>query len=595
MNTATASTPQAASPAGAIRTLYRALWQHAEGVRGQLVGAAALLGGSQIVRLAMPWLAAQAINALQKGQVAAAGRWIAVLMGVYLVSWLLHGPGRVLERNVGVRVRERLADQLYGRITAAPLAWRDGHHSSELQHRVHQASRTLSDFAQNQFVYVQSALSFAGPLVALALLSRTSGLIALVGYIVIGAAILRFDQALMVLARQENDADRRYAAALLDFVGNASTVIGLRLQAASARLLRRRMEAVSAPLKRAVVVNEGKWFAVDMLGLGLTWLLVAIYVWQAISAGGAASAVMLGTVFMIYQYAQQAASVVSSMAANFQNFARMHTDYGSAEPIWGAPGDPAIAPPPVDADAHWRTLSVQGVHWGYADSSRGGGLHDLALTLRRGERVALIGPSGGGKSTLLRALAGLYLPQQGTLTIDGQPQPWTRLRALATLIPQEAEVFEASVRENLTFGEAADEAVLQQSVHASAFDEVLARLPDGLASPLTERGFNLSGGQRQRLALARGALAAHGSSLMLLDEPTSALDPQTEGRVFERMADAFPQACLIASVHRLSLLERFDTVVILEAGRVADCGPRDELLARHPQLSSQVQARGARS
>ncbi|PZQ65738.1 MAG: multidrug ABC transporter ATP-binding protein, partial [Variovorax paradoxus] len=317
----------------AIRTLYRALWQHAEGVRGQLVGAAALLGGSQLVRLAMPWLAAQAINALQKGQVPVAGRWIAVLMGVYLVSWLLHGPGRVLERNVGVRVRERLSDQLYGRITAAPLAWRDGHHSGELQHRVHQASRALSDFAQNQFVYVQSALSFAGPLVALALLSHTSGLIALVGYIVIGAAILRFDKALMVLARQENDADRRYAAALLDFVGNASTVIGLRLQAASAKLLRRRMEAVSAPLKRAVVVNEGKWFAVDMLGLGLTWLLVAIYVWQAISAGGAASAVMLGTVFMIYQYAQQAASVVSSMAANFQNFARMHTDYGSAEPI----------------------------------------------------------------------------------------------------------------------------------------------------------------------------------------------------------------------------------------------------------------------
>ena len=593
MNAATASTPQAASPAGAIRTLYRALWQHAEGVRGQLVGAAALLGGSQIVRLAMPWLAAQAINALQKGQVATAGRWIAVLMGVYLVSWLLHGPGRVLERNVGVRVRERLADQLYGRITAAPLAWRDGHHSGELQHRVHQASRALSDFAQNQFVYVQSALSFAGPLVALALLSRTSGLIALVGYIVIGAAILRFDQALMVLARQENDADRRYAAALLDFVGNASTVIGLRLQAASARLLRRRMEAVSAPLKRAVVVNEGKWFAVDMLGLGLTWLLVIAYVWQATQGAGAA-AVQLGTVFMIYQYAQQAASVVSSMAANFQNFARMHTDYGSAEPIWGAPGDPAIAPPPVDADAHWHTLSVQGVHWGYADSSRGGGLHDLALTLRRGERVALIGPSGGGKSTLLRALAGLYLPQQGTLTIDGHPQPWTRLRALATLIPQETEVFEASVRENLTFGEAADEAVLQQSVHASAFDEVLARLPDGLASPLTERGFNLSGGQRQRLALARGALAAHGSSLLLLDEPTSALDPQTEGRVFERMANAFPDACLIASVHRLSLLERFDTVVILEAGRVADCGPRDELLARHPQLSTQVQARGAR-
>ncbi|WP_038212812.1 ATP-binding cassette domain-containing protein [Xenophilus azovorans] len=588
--TAGASSP---SSANAVLAMYRALWRHAEGVRGALLGAAALLGGSQLVRLTLPWLAGQAINALQRGQIGGAGRWIAALMGVYLLSWLLHGPGRVLERNVGVHVRERLADLLYARITAAPLAWRDGHHSGELQHRIHQASRALSDFAQNQFVYVQSALSFVGPLVALALLSRTSGLIALVGYVLIALVILRFDRALMVLARQENDADRRYAAALLDFVGNASTVIGLRLQAASRRLLGRRMAAVSAPLKRSAVVNEGKWFAVDLLGLGLTWVLVVIYVWQATRAGGGAAAVMLGTVFMIYQYAQQAASVVSSMAANFQNFARMHTDYGSAEPLWATPGDPAAPVPAVDPQAGWRTLRLEGVNWGYADSSRGGGLHDLHLDLRRGAHVALIGPSGGGKSTLLRALAGLYVPQQGTLRLDGEARPWEALRRIATLIPQEAEVFEASVQENLDFGEPCDAGDVQAALHASAFDDVLARLPDGLASALTERGFNLSGGQRQRLALARGALAARGSSLLLLDEPTSALDPATEARVIERMAEAFPQACLVASVHRLGLLARFDTVVIMEAGRVADSGPRDEVLARHPHLAEAVRPHAA--
>ncbi|MFT4269002.1 MAG: ABC transporter ATP-binding protein [Xenophilus sp.] len=579
------ATKTSASSANAVLAMYRALWRHAEGVRGSLLGAAALLGGSQLVRLAMPWLAGQAINALQHGRIGGAGRWIAVLMATYLLSWLLHGPGRVLERNVGVRVRERLADQLYARITAAPLAWRDGHHSGELQHRVHQASRALSDFAQNQFVYVQSTLSFIGPLVALALLSPVSGLIALVGYVLIALVILRFDRALMVLARAENDADRRYAATLLDFVGNASTVIGLRLQAASRKLLGRRMQAVSAPLRRTALVNEGKWFAVDLLGMGLTWVLVVIYVWQATRAGGSAAAVMLGTVFMIYQYAQQAASVVSSMAANFQNFARMHTDYGSAEPLWSTPGTPAEPVPAIDTQTAWQMLELQDVNWGYADSSRGGGLHDLRLTLRRGARVALIGASGGGKSTLLRALAGLYVPQQGTLRLDGEPHPWETLRRIATLIPQEAEVFEASVQENLDFGEPRAVDDVQAALHASAFDDVLERLPQGLASPLTERGFNLSGGQRQRLALARGALAAQGSSLLLLDEPTSALDPATELRVLERMAKAFPRACLVASIHRLGLLAHFDTVVIMEAGRVADSGPRDEVIARHPHLT----------
>ena len=237
---------------GAMGELYGALWRYAEGKRGQLLGATALLTGSQLLRLTMPWLAAQAINALQTGDIASSGRWIAALAGIYLLSWVIHGPGRILERNVGLRVRETLADALYARIAAAPLAWHDGHHSGELQHRVHQASRALSDFAQNQFIYLTNIVNFIGPLVALTLLSRTSGAVAIAGYVVIAVVIVRFDRALMRLARAENDADRRYVAALLDFLANASTVIGLRLSAASRLLLapahgRRSRRRSSAP------------------------------------------------------------------------------------------------------------------------------------------------------------------------------------------------------------------------------------------------------------------------------------------------------------------------------------------------------------
>jgi len=582
------------APGNAIRALYGALWHYAEGARPQLLAATALLTGSQLLRLTMPWLAAQAINALQTGDLARSGRWIGALTAVYVASWLVHGPGRILERNVGLRVRERLADTLYARIAAAPLAWQDGHHSGELQHRVHQASKALSDFAQNQFVYLTNVVNFIGPLVALTLLSRASGAIAIAGYVVIAILVLRFDQALMRLARAENDADRRYVAALLDFLGNASTVIGLRLSAASRLLLGRRMAAISVPLKRTVVLNEGKWFAVDILGLALTWGLVVVYVWQSRAPG---QAVLLGGVFMIYQYAQQAASVVSSMAANFQFFARMHTDYTSAAPIWQAPARVRdLAEEAIDRDAGWRTIAVEHLVWRYdpratpagtAEPARSG-LHDVSLALGRGQRIALVGPSGGGKSTLLRVLAGLYAPQQGTLAIDGQPQPWPRLRSLATLIPQETEVLEASVRENLGFGQPASDDELHAAMHASTFDEVLQATHGDLDTPLSERGFNLSGGQRQRLCLARGVLAARGSSLLLLDEPTSALDAATEARVLERIAAAFPDACMIASIHRLSLLARFDTVVLMEAGKVVDAGPREAMLARQPLLQRMV-------
>jgi ATP-binding cassette, subfamily B, bacterial len=577
------------APAKAMRELFAALWHYAEGVRPQFLAATVLLTASQLLRLAMPWLAGQAINALQRGDFAAAGRWIGALAGIYLASWTIHGPGRILERNVGLQVRERLADALYARLAAAPLAWHDGHHSGELQHRVHQASKALSDFAQNQFIYLTNIVNFIGPLVALTLLSRSSGAIAVLGYVVIGFMIVRFDRALMQLARVENDADRRYVAALLDFLGNASTVIGLRLAVASRGLLARRMRAISEPLRRTVVLNEGKWFAVDLMGLALTWGLVVVYVWQAREPG---QAVMLGAVFMIYQYAQQAAGVVTSMAANFQFFARMHTDYSSAAPIWEAPARADdLAREAIDAEARWKTIEVSGLVWSYrprgspqaAEAARSG-LHEVALSLRRGQRVALVGPSGGGKSTLLRVLAGLYAPQGGTLAIDGRQESWDRLRTLATLIPQETEVFEASVRENLSFGQAIADPELLAATRVSTFDEVLAATHGDLDTPLSERGFNLSGGQRQRLCLARGVLAARGSSLLLLDEPTSALDATTEARVIERIAGAYPHACVIASIHRLSLLERFDTVVLMEAGRVTDAGPRELVLARQPLL-----------
>ncbi|MBV2156904.1 ABC transporter ATP-binding protein [Achromobacter denitrificans] len=561
----------------AALVLYRALWRYAEGARRQLMGAVALLSGAQLVKLTLPWLASHAINALQQNDMPTAGLWILFLVGSYMMSWVFHGPGRVLEGNVGVRVRERLADDLYARIAAAPLTWRDGRHSGDLQHRVLQSSRALSAFARGMYGYLHSALNFIGPLVALTLLSHVSGIIAVSGYLIIALVTLRFDLALMRLARSENDQERRYVAALLDFVSNAGTVIGLRLQAASRKILGRRLETVMKPLRRALWVNEVKWCVVDLAGMCLTWILVVEYVLRHREPG---QALLLGTIFMIYQYAQQAASVVSAIASNFQSFSRMHTDYSSAEPIWQAPGDPAAAVPAVQPDAPWQTLELRGATWRYSGEGRGG-LHGVDLVLRRGSRVALIGASGGGKSTLLRMLAGLYPPQQGELLRDGKPVNWAELRTLATLIPQEAEVFEASVQENLTFGEPADAAALQAAVHTGVFDEVLQRMPGGLDSLVNERGSNLSGGQRQRLALSRGALAAQGSSLLLLDEPTSALDPQAEGRVFDRMYAAFPSACIVASVHRPSLLSRFDTIVVMEAGRVVDAGPRDEILARH--------------
>jgi ABC-type multidrug transport system fused ATPase/permease subunit len=598
--------------AASVANLYRSIWDHAAGARLTMLASTLLLIGSTTVKLSLPWLAAQAINALQRGSegsIGAAALWVLAVVLVYVVAWAMHGPGRVLERTVGVRVRKGVSDALYLRLAQAPLAWHERHHSGEVQRRVAQASVALHQFAQSQFVYLQNAVNFVGPLVALSLLSVLAGWIAAIGYIVVGIVVLRFDRALMRLAERENEAERRYAAGLLDVLGNIATVTGLRLQRSMRTLLGRRLEAVFAPLKRSIVVTEGKWCAVDLLSVCLTWTLVAAYVWQARQRQ---EALLIGSVFMIYQYAQQAGSVIGSMAANFQGFARARIDYANADAIWAAPVK-HTSTGAVDRDwqridivdlcyRHGALLGAAGApahgapesHKAASDqaaTASAGGLHRVSLTLRRGERIALVGPSGSGKSTLLRVLAGLYDPHGGHYAIDGVARIGLRdLGSVATLIPQEADVFEATVRENLCFDEPCSEIELRSAMHTAGFETVLQGMPLGLDTPIAERGGNLSGGQRQRLCLARGLIAGRHSSLLMLDEPTSALDPMTEANVNRRLDAAFEDACIVASVHRMSLLEHFDRVVLMVDGRVVDSGTVTEVTERQPLFREMVRS-----
>jgi ABC-type bacteriocin/lantibiotic exporter with double-glycine peptidase domain len=360
-----------------------------------------------------------------------------------------------------------------------------------------------------------------------------------------------------------------------------ATMVSLRLQAASRLLLQRRLAAVFVPLNRAIVLNEYKWCMVDLASTLMTWSLVIGYVWLTATHG--ATGIAIGAIFMVQQYASRAAGVATDMAGRLQGLAQSRADFTSARTIFDAPhAAPAQPLPP-----HWRSLEIANLDFRHLGA--GGPTPSLALsslTLRRGERVALVGASGSGKSTLMRVLAGLYAADRVEIVVDGVAHPAARnLAALATLVPQEADVFEGTVRENLDFGTDLPEPALQAAINGSGFDAALPGLPGGLAFALLERGSNLSGGQRQRLCLARGALAAGGSSLVFLDEPTSALDPLIEAQIHHRLAQTFPQACIVASVHRMSLLPHFDRVGLMDAGRLVDIGTLAELRERQPAFA----------
>jgi ABC-type bacteriocin/lantibiotic exporter with double-glycine peptidase domain len=498
---------------------------------------------------------------------------------------MLHGPGRVIERSVAVRVRRALSDRLYARTTQAPLQWHEAQHPAELAHRMSQSSQALSNFTQSQFVYLQNGVNLVGPVVALTLLSPLTGGLAVASLVAISLTIVAFDRALMRLAHRENDAERRHAATLLDCLANVSTVLSLRLREATRRLLSRRLEASFEPLKKSIALNEWKWCAVDLLTLVMTWSLAIVYAWHSSAAG----ALMLGSIFMVHQYAQQAGGVIGSLASNLQNFSRIRIDYASAAPIWNAPRAPQVERAAETAPA-WDYIDLCNLSFDRSpggdaplDDEARGSLRNISLRLHAGERIALIGSSGSGKSTLLRLLAGHYAATRGHIETDGVSSLAMRdLGSLATLIPQETQIFEASALENIAFDLPCSSEDIAAATRISSFDAVLAGLPQGLDTPIAQAGANLSGGQRQRLSLARGVLAARGSSVLLLDEPTSALDPVTEAQVYERIDQAFPNACIVASVHRMGLLDRFDRVVLMERGHIVDCGTAVDLFERQP-------------
>jgi ABC-type bacteriocin/lantibiotic exporter with double-glycine peptidase domain len=208
-------------------------------------------------------------------------------------------------------------------------------------------------------------------------------------------------------------------------------------------------------------------------------------------------------------------------------------------------------------------------------------LRDVNLTIRAGQKIAFVGASGSGKTTFLTLMRGLYDAQSVDLKIDGELfSTLAPLSGFTTLVPQESEVFENTVSYNLTFGTHVSKDIIAQALSISCFDDVLPKLPHGIATDIRERGVNMSGGQKQRLALARGLIAAESSSLLLLDEPTSSIDQATEAVIFDRLFKVFANKAIIATVHRLHLLPRFDHIVLMENGAIIEQGDFTALLAQ---------------
>lgn len=573
--------PRSIPKAPRMRDLYVNLWVYAKGRRGMLVAAFALLASAELVRLAAPWFISQAINTLQRHGVAGLGVAaidLIMVFGTIALGWALHGPGRILERNVALHARKVFSAALLQRLMQAPLAWHMQEHSAQTAHRVTQSTGALQGFVESQYVYLQNAVMLIGPLLALCLISPWVGLPAIVGFGLLAGVSFGLDRRMIRLSVSHNDAERLYQATWLDTLRNVLTVFALRRFDGARQLIFRRLEALYFPLRPMIVLNETKWAVLDLSSTLLWCSLVALHAWLASRDGAHLGAgLALGGVFMVYEYARRAQGVMSVIASEYGKIAGFLVNFSSAQPILDAPQTPKSAC--IEA-TDWRELVLDGVVHGRNLSDRRQDAARIGLRLQRGKSYALIGRSGSGKSTLLRLLSGLDTAAAGSVLRDGQAINVQLLRSEATLIPQEAQLFAGSIRDNLAFGAQVSQHRMRGALHDACATEFVTLLTHGLDTAVAEEGSNWSGGQRQRLALARGLIAAEGSSLVLFDEPTNGLDLHTEELAMVRVLEAARGACVVVALHRLALLRLFDEVIVMEGGRVVDVGSATELELR---------------
>jgi ATP-binding cassette subfamily B protein len=527
--------------------------------------------------VALPSVTRQLTEAVAKGDQHGAMVALLTFLGCgigFAVSWQI--GYRLLCKAIVMHMKTLMQDG-YAWVQQASSDWHANSFAGATTTKLTRGMRAFDGFSDTIMAgIVPTSALVLGSLAMMALQWPVMGLavgISITLYVLVAATMARF--YIVPSNREGNRHDSLLSAALADAITCNPTVKSFGAEAREEKRLAGTLDKWGVAVRRSWLRRQDMYGVMTVMSLlnQLAILGMPVWLWTKGQAGPAEVAYAVTAFFLIH-------GAVRNVGNFTQNLQKATNDMEDIVVFCRMPLNVADHADAQLARVEKGEVRFRNVGFRYAgqDSAI---YHNLNLVIRPGEKVGLVGASGSGKSTFVKLLQRLYDVTEGAVLVDGQDVrhlTQSSLRAKIALVPQEPVLFHRSLLDNIRYGrvEASEDEVIAAARKAHAHD-FIARLPDGYATLVGERGIKLSGGERQRVAIARAILA--NAPLLVLDEATSSLDSVSEALIQDALEQLMEGRTTLIVAHRLSTLRAVDRILVFDRGQIVEEGTHEELLA----------------